>query len=247
MIDTQTVIRPSLAQQAWPEQTTIPDILKGSGEVRIAGFGGTMNDAQIKAYYEPFEKISGRWWAMRGDDFTAEDYAPHRIEVLASGQQFVAFARHPRGSYYRWRRYSPISIIREALPPITEHEARAFFATAEGVLKGVGALPIKRIRGTWYRDVEQKQPNRRRVVLGDRPPSEWQLLDPAALAKAIDAKHATRTRNGWITSCPAHSSEGHRSLSVNPREGGGSVVHCWAECSFADIAHSIEAIVGRAA
>src|SRR5215218_4907051 len=42
-------IRPSLAQAAWPEQTTIPDILKGSGEVRIAGFGGTMNDAQIKA------------------------------------------------------------------------------------------------------------------------------------------------------------------------------------------------------
>ena len=27
--------------------------------MRIAGFGGTMNDAQIKAYYEPFEKISG--------------------------------------------------------------------------------------------------------------------------------------------------------------------------------------------
>jgi putative spermidine/putrescine transport system substrate-binding protein len=52
-------IRPAAAQAAWPEQTTIPDILKGSGEVRIAGFGGTMNDAQIKAYYEPFEKISG--------------------------------------------------------------------------------------------------------------------------------------------------------------------------------------------
>ena len=50
---------PPSAQAAWPEQTTIPDILKGSGEVRIAGFGGTMNEAQIKAYYEPFEKISG--------------------------------------------------------------------------------------------------------------------------------------------------------------------------------------------
>jgi ABC-type uncharacterized transport system YnjBCD ATPase subunit len=36
-----------------------PEILKGRGEVRIAGFGGTMNEAQIKAYYEPFEKISG--------------------------------------------------------------------------------------------------------------------------------------------------------------------------------------------
>ena len=52
-------IRPSLAQQAWPEQTTIPDALKGSGEVRIATFGGTMQETQAKAYFEPFEKISG--------------------------------------------------------------------------------------------------------------------------------------------------------------------------------------------
>src|SRR5258707_4010255 len=52
-------IRSSHAETTWPEQTMIPDILKGSGEVRIAGFGGTMNEAQLKAYYEPFEKISG--------------------------------------------------------------------------------------------------------------------------------------------------------------------------------------------
>ena len=48
-------IRPSLAQQAWPEQTTIPDILKGSGEVRVAGYGGSMQEAQMKGYYESFE------------------------------------------------------------------------------------------------------------------------------------------------------------------------------------------------
>ena len=52
-------IRPSYAEPAWPEQTTIPDILKGTGEVRIATFGGTMQDTQQKAYFEPFEKLSG--------------------------------------------------------------------------------------------------------------------------------------------------------------------------------------------
>jgi putative spermidine/putrescine transport system substrate-binding protein len=52
-------VRPSYAQGAWPEQTTIPDILKGSGELRIATFGGTMQETQVKAYFEPFEKISG--------------------------------------------------------------------------------------------------------------------------------------------------------------------------------------------
>src|SRR6516162_6679362 len=52
-------IRSGHAQAAWPEQTAIPDILKGSGEVRIATFGGTMQETQVKAYFEPFEKISG--------------------------------------------------------------------------------------------------------------------------------------------------------------------------------------------
>src|SRR5476649_2403095 len=52
-------IRPSLAQGAMPEQTTIPDILKGSGELRIATFGGTMQETQQRAYFEPFEKATG--------------------------------------------------------------------------------------------------------------------------------------------------------------------------------------------
>ena len=52
-------IRPSFGQAAWPEQTTIPDILKGSGEVRIAGYGGSMQEAQTKGYYESFERLSG--------------------------------------------------------------------------------------------------------------------------------------------------------------------------------------------
>ena len=52
-------IRPSFAQAAWPEVTSIPDALKGSGEVRVATYGGTMQETQQKAYFEPFEKLSG--------------------------------------------------------------------------------------------------------------------------------------------------------------------------------------------
>ena len=52
-------IRPAAAQAAWPEVTSIPDALKGTGEVRIATFGGTMQETQQKAYFEPFEKLSG--------------------------------------------------------------------------------------------------------------------------------------------------------------------------------------------
>lgn len=47
------------AQSAWPEQTSVPDLLKGSGEVRIATWGGALQEAEQKAYFEPFEKLTG--------------------------------------------------------------------------------------------------------------------------------------------------------------------------------------------
>src|SRR5258706_11252792 len=52
-------VKRSHAEAPWPELTSIPDALKGTGEVRIATFGGTMQEAQAKAYFEPFEKLSG--------------------------------------------------------------------------------------------------------------------------------------------------------------------------------------------
>ncbi|WOH80416.1 ABC transporter substrate-binding protein [Bradyrhizobium sp. BEA-2-5] len=53
------VLRSASAQSALPEQTAVPDILKGSGEVRVATFGGATQDAQQKAWFEPFEKATG--------------------------------------------------------------------------------------------------------------------------------------------------------------------------------------------
>jgi putative spermidine/putrescine transport system substrate-binding protein len=42
-----------------PEIKSIPDKLKGSGEVRIAAYGGTAQDAERTAYFKPFEQLSG--------------------------------------------------------------------------------------------------------------------------------------------------------------------------------------------
>ena len=42
-----------------PEITAIPEKLKGSGEVRIAAYGGTAQDAERTAYFAPFERLSG--------------------------------------------------------------------------------------------------------------------------------------------------------------------------------------------
>lgn len=42
-----------------PEMTSIPENLKGSGVVRVASYGGAFQDAQRKAYFEPFQQLSG--------------------------------------------------------------------------------------------------------------------------------------------------------------------------------------------
>ena len=47
------------AQGSMPELTSIPDALKGTGEIRVATFGGSMQENQRLAYFEPFEKYSG--------------------------------------------------------------------------------------------------------------------------------------------------------------------------------------------
>ena len=52
-----------------PEITSIPEKLKGTGEVRIAGYGGTAQDAERKAYFKPFEKLSG----VKVTDFAGAD------------------------------------------------------------------------------------------------------------------------------------------------------------------------------
>jgi putative spermidine/putrescine transport system substrate-binding protein len=50
------------AQAATPTRPTIdevPEALKGSGEVVLASFGGAVLDAQLAAYIEPFQRLTG--------------------------------------------------------------------------------------------------------------------------------------------------------------------------------------------
>lgn len=42
-----------------PDMTSVPAALKGSGEVRVVSYGGTVQEAQRRAYFEPFERLTG--------------------------------------------------------------------------------------------------------------------------------------------------------------------------------------------
>ena len=100
----------------------------------------------------PFDKISGRWFALPGDDWRAAGYAPHRIEILGDGQQFVAYARHPRGTFYRWARGEPMQTYRIDLPEIDQARAQSFLWTAQSVIREAGAVALVRRDKVWFPD-----------------------------------------------------------------------------------------------
>ena len=81
---------------------------------------------------EPFDKI-------QTPEFHMLDGTVARVEVLATGQQFVAFGIHPdTKAPYHWPECSPLDVPLDELPPITKERCAAFIAAAETYLRKVG-------------------------------------------------------------------------------------------------------------
>jgi hypothetical protein len=197
---------------------------------------------------EPYDKVSGRWFGLPGDDWRDAGYTPHRVEVLAAGQQYCAYCRHPRGTFYRWRRGEPMQGHRVDLPELTEALARAYVAAAETVALEVGAVPLRRQEGRWRLDSPQPERVASTPAYSEagRVDRSWQSWTAETLAKRLDPGKASRTKDGWICKCPAHRGIGHRSLSI-AESGGRLLVFCFGECSFSEIARAIADTIGRAA
>jgi putative DNA primase/helicase len=67
----------------------------------------------------PFRKISTAEFILPGDDWTVPGYKGHRVEILAEGQQFVAYGIHPDTRQpYQWLRGGPDTIAWSDLPVI---------------------------------------------------------------------------------------------------------------------------------
>ncbi|MGM0584747.1 MAG: PriCT-2 domain-containing protein [Pseudomonadota bacterium] len=81
---------------------------------------------------EPFDKI-------QTPEFHMLDGTVARVEILATGQQFVAFGIHPdTKAPYHWPECSPLDVPLHALPPVTKERCAAFIAAAEKYLRKVG-------------------------------------------------------------------------------------------------------------
>jgi hypothetical protein len=95
-------------------------------------FGQPPKRLRLRRTDVPFAKIASRELILPGD---APGSKPHKVEVLADGQQFVAFGIHPdTGLPYTWPDSSPLDLERQDLPEITAEAAAAFVVEAEDLL-----------------------------------------------------------------------------------------------------------------
>jgi hypothetical protein len=91
---------------------------------------------------EPYAKRATHGFRLPDDRL--ED-KPHRVEVLGSGQQFVAFGIHPGTMRpYTWPDWSPLNLERDDLPELTEQRAREIIEVVEEVLHQASGLAGER-------------------------------------------------------------------------------------------------------
>lgn len=76
---------------------------------------------------------------VQTSEFHMLDGTVARVEVLATGQQFVAFGVHPdTKAPYRWPECSPLDVPLHELPGVSRDGCAAFIAAAEEYLRRVG-------------------------------------------------------------------------------------------------------------
>ena len=61
-----------------------------------------------------------------------------QVEVMATGQQIVAYGQHPSGKPYIWHGESPETTPKDQLPLVTTDQIAAFLVAAEGLLREAG-------------------------------------------------------------------------------------------------------------
>jgi hypothetical protein len=104
----------------------------------------------------PFSKISTAGYRLLGDE---PGDKPHRVEVLAAGQQFVAYGVHPdTGQPYAWPDDNPLNLERDDLPELTAEAAARVIAKADAILARVGTIANAQTRPT--RALSERQPGR---------------------------------------------------------------------------------------
>src|SRR5262249_37428245 len=123
------------------------------GDHILIRFGKAPKRAILLRTDEPFKKLIRKFTAPNGDE--------HRIEVLATGNQIVAFGLHKdTGKAYSWHGGEPGAIKRDDLPYVRKDDAQAFLnAAADLLTKDFGFKLIANKQQAKTDSGEQPKPN----------------------------------------------------------------------------------------
>ena len=119
-------------------------------------------------------------------DSAGKDIA--QIEILADGQQFIAFGIHPdTGNEYVWQDNSPLNIALTDLPTITRADLKNFLDDANLKFESMG----------WKSNSPPRE-----VVEHDESESDYEELSPAdldgILSELSKQKEWLEDRSGWL-------------------------------------------------
>jgi putative spermidine/putrescine transport system substrate-binding protein len=115
---------PAYAAPELPDVSSVPAALKGSGEVRVVCYGGTVQDAQRRAYFEPFERLTG----IKVRDFPGADLNKLKAmvdtgtvewDVVQLGRSSVRLL-NKKGDYFEKIDYGNVDV--DNIDPIHRYE-----------------------------------------------------------------------------------------------------------------------------
>ncbi|MDC0190230.1 DUF5906 domain-containing protein [Rhodospirillales bacterium] len=132
-----------------------------------------------------FQVIGGNFSKLVTPEFTIGEVDNNKVEILAKGQMFVAFAVHPETKQpYDWPERSPLEIRRSDLPAIREEGAQMIRDDLARLIEDMGGVRKNRNANTRQTVGDQKK-----RVLSDQ---DWEELEEAL--SYIDPE----PRDNWI-------------------------------------------------
>lgn len=100
-------------------------------------------------------------------EFILPDGTKAQVEILAKGQQFVAYGIHPdTRAEYEWPISGPDVVPFYDLPQIGSAAVKAFLASAEVLIREAGGRPLKEIEAEQRAAREPPRPERPRGTIG---------------------------------------------------------------------------------
>jgi hypothetical protein len=166
-----------------------------------------------------------------GDDpNTKADADKAKVEILAAGQQFVAFGIHPAtGQPYRWPEKTPLDVPFADVPLVTLELLNQFIAESEKILRAAGARTIREIKdGKRFAEKESKNRETAAEKEARAAAKEVEKREKAANKEFKDretaaekearaaAKEAEKRETAALKEIKKRNNQGYAAAGVNP-------------------------------